>query len=509
MNRAFLYNVSANVMTFFLMMLMSVCLTPYIVHTLGVEAFGLIHLTQNMINYLSVITASLSAVVVRFFSVAAHKGEMEQAQRYLASYFVSSLFLSIGLFLLCLFMSQQLVDWLHVPAHLAKDTQIAFVLGGLLFMLNFVMSGIGAAPFYANKLYVSSVGQAIQMFGRALVIVLLFTVTTPAIWHIPLAAVMGSFAALGMGLYYFKKLIPWFSFKWRYVSLSSSLTLVRSGVWHSFEQMGILLFLQIDLLMTNLLIGAEATGQYAAILQFPLLLRTLAGTLAVVFAPTITKLYSNQDEQGLIQYAANAMKWSGLFVAFPAALLGGLAGPLMLLWLGPAFEELKWLLMIHAAYLCFTLMFLPLTYVPTAFNRFKVPAVVTLILGGSNVLLAYGLTHLLQLGLYGIASAGAVVLLMKNIVFLPLYTAKITKQKSTIFYKHTVVPLFGALFIWGICAGIQAVYDVTRWWELFCIGGICFVLYLGYLYQFAGTKQERIQLMRKVKQAAIERSVSR
>lgn len=105
MNRAFLYNVSANVMTFFLMMLMSVCLTPYIVHTLGVEAFGLIHLTQNMINYLSVITASLSAVVVRFFSVAAHKGEMEQAQRYLASYFVSSLFYPSVFFTLSIHVS--------------------------------------------------------------------------------------------------------------------------------------------------------------------------------------------------------------------------------------------------------------------------------------------------------------------------------------------------------------------------------------------------------------------
>nr|WGD98669.1 hypothetical protein P5627_06810 [Bacillus safensis] len=78
--------------------------------------------------------------------------------------------------------------------------------------------------------------------------------------------------------------------------------------------------------------------------------------------------------------------------------------------------------MIHAAYLCLTLMFLPLTYVPTVFNRFKVPAVVTLILGVSNVLFAYGLTHMLQLGLYGIASAGAMVLLIKNIVFLPFYT---------------------------------------------------------------------------------------
>ncbi|MGG1698306.1 MATE family efflux transporter [Bacillus zhangzhouensis] len=509
MNRAFLYNVSANLMTFVLMMLMSVCLTPYIVHTLGVEAFGLIHLTQNMINYLSVITASLSAVVVRFFSVAAHKGEMEKAQRYLASYFVSSIFLSISLFLLCIVLSQQMVDWLHVPVHLVKDTQIAFILGGLLFMLNFVMSGIGAAPFYANKLYVSSAGQAIQMFCRALVIVLLFTLTTPTIWHIPLAAVIGSLAAMGVGIYYFKKLIPWFSFKWRHVSFSSSLTLVRSGVWHSFEQMGILLFLQIDLLMTNLLMGAEATGQYAAILQFPLLLRTLAGTLAVVFAPTITRFYSNQDKQGLVQYAASAMKWSGLFVAFPAALLGGLAGPLMLLWLGPAFEELKWLLMIHAAYLCLTLMFLPLTYVPTAFNRLKVPAVATLILGASNVLLAYGLTHMLQLGLYGIASAGAIVLLIKNIVFLPFYTSKITKQKRTIFYKHTLVPLVGAVLIWGVCAGIQFVYDVTSWWELFCIGGLCFIVYMGYLYHFAGTKQERMQLVRKVKQAAAERAVSR
>ncbi|MEI4789365.1 MATE family efflux transporter [Bacillus sp. FJAT-53060] len=509
MNRAFLYNVSANLMTFVLMMLMSVCLTPYIVHTLGVEAFGLIHLTQNMINYLSVITASLSAVVVRFFSVAAHKGEMEKAQSYLASYFVSSIFLSIGIFLTCILLSQQLINWLHVPVHLAKDTQIAFILGGLLFMLNFVMSGIGAAPFYANQLYVSSAGQTVQIFCRAIVIVILFTFTTPTIWHIPLAAVIGSLTAMGVGIYYFKKLIPWFSFKWRHVSLSSSLTLVRSGVWHSFEQMGILLFLQIDLLMTNLLIGAEATGQYAAILQFPLLLRTLAGTLAVVFAPTITKFYSNQDEQGLIQYAAKAIKWSGLFVAFPAALLGGLAGPLMLLWLGPAFEELKWLLMLHAAYLCLTLMFLPLTYVPTAYNRFKIPAVVTLILGACNVLFAYGLTHMLQLGLYGIASAGAVVLLIKNIVFLPLYTSKITKQKSAIFYKQTVVPLLGALFIWGVCVAIEFVNDVTTWWELFCIGGICFILYMGYLYHFVGTKQERMQLMRKVKQAAAERAVSR
>ncbi|MFB8735818.1 hypothetical protein ACEQPO_25480 [Bacillus sp. SL00103] len=49
----------------------------------------------------------------------------------------------------------------------------------------------------------------------------------------------------------------------------------------------------------------------------------------------------------------------------------------------------------------------------------------------------------------------------------------------------------GALMIWGVCAGIQAIYNVTSWWELFCIGGFCFFLYMGYLYQFAGIKRRR------------------
>ncbi|MDG3045272.1 hypothetical protein OE903_20690 [Bacillus sp. B6(2022)] len=40
-----------------------------------------------------------------FFSVAAHKGEMEQAQRYLASYFVSSLFYPSVFFTLSIHVS--------------------------------------------------------------------------------------------------------------------------------------------------------------------------------------------------------------------------------------------------------------------------------------------------------------------------------------------------------------------------------------------------------------------
>ena len=66
-------------------------MTPFIVKTLGVEAFGFVHLTQNIINYFSIITVALSSVVVRFFSVAAHRGNKDEANAY-AYALASSLF---------------------------------------------------------------------------------------------------------------------------------------------------------------------------------------------------------------------------------------------------------------------------------------------------------------------------------------------------------------------------------------------------------------------------------
>lgn len=130
-------------------------------------------------------------------------------------------------------------------------------------------------------------------------------------------------------------------------------------------------FLQIDLLTANLMLGASASGKYAAIIQFPLLLRSLAGTVASLFAPIMTSYYSKGDMEGLMNYANKAVRLNGLLLALPAALLGGLAGPFLTIWLGPSFSTIAPLLFIHAGYLVVSLAFMPLFYIWTAFNQQK------------------------------------------------------------------------------------------------------------------------------------------
>jgi membrane-bound ClpP family serine protease len=57
---------------------------------------------------------------------------------------------------------------IRVPAGLLGDVQIALLIGSLLFLLTFVMSGFAAGPFFANKIYITSTIQAVQMLIRVL-----------------------------------------------------------------------------------------------------------------------------------------------------------------------------------------------------------------------------------------------------------------------------------------------------------------------------------------------------
>ena len=71
--------------------------------------------------------------------------------------------------------------------------------------------------------------------------------------------------------------------------------LLGTGGWIVVNQIGTLLYLSIDLIVVNRVGGAVAGGRYAAVMQWSTLLRTIAGTIAGVFAPTILYHYAGNN----------------------------------------------------------------------------------------------------------------------------------------------------------------------------------------------------------------------
>src|SRR5437660_840381 len=160
--------------------------------------------------------------------------------------------------------------------------------------------------------------------------------------------------------------------------------------------------------------------------------------LFCIFTPTMYHIYARGDIDGLVVYLNRAIKFVGLVMALCIGLICGFSEPLLRLWLGPAFCSLASLLFLMAIHLCMSLSMYPLYALPLAANRVKVPGVATLAIGVVNLLLALFMVWVLGWGMYGLASAGAITLTVRHLLFTPLYGARVLNQPYGTFLRGGV-----------------------------------------------------------------------
>jgi membrane protein EpsK len=237
--------------------------------------------------------------------------------------------------------------------------------------------------------------------------------------------IAGACLSIFGGFFFWRFLIPQLRISMASCNLAALQEMLSMGGWVSVSTVGTILFLGVDLLVVNRMFGPDACGQYAAVLQWSTLLRTFATTIAGVFGPTILFYYAQQDRDGLVLYSRRAVKFVGLLIGIPTAIISGFSAPLLRIWLGPSFVALAPLMVVLTAPLAVNLAYLPLHSICMATNKVRIPGLVQLAAGAANLALAILLASLPSLGMYGVAIAGAVVLCLRNIVFTPIYAAHI------------------------------------------------------------------------------------
>jgi membrane protein EpsK len=257
------------------------------------------------------------------------------------------------------------------------------------------------------------------------------------------------------------------------------------------NNIGAILYLGIDLLVVNRMFGPNAGGRYAAAAQWSALLRSLAGTVAGVFAPTMLYYYARHDIHGLVCYGRRAVKLTGLLMALPIGLVCGLSVPLLEAWLGPKFVDLAWLMSLMTVHLAVTIAVYPLFGIQQATNRVRVPAIVTLVMGAGNLGLAILLAGPMRLGLYGVAAAGAIALSAKNLIFTPLYAAHILQRRWDAFLWEILPLILLTLGTAVVGKLLVATGHVSGWFSLIEAGAGISLVYVPIGYWIILSHEER------------------
>jgi len=472
LKKQFPVNIVANIVYFVLNVGIGIWFVPYLINHLGVAAYGLVPLAISITEYMSLLTVSLNGAVSRYLTIDLQKRDTKTANQTFNTALFGSLWIVILIFPIAGLLSYFLPNFLNLPIDQKSNARLLFFLMMAVFLVRTVSSNFSVSSFAHNRFDLRNGVEGSRQIARVFFVVLLFNLFASKLYYVGLSYLGGALIGLFGAVWVWRKLTPELEIHFGSFTRSRLRDLLGMGGWMFLNQVAMLLFLNIELVVVNKLFGAESGGKYASVLQWSVLLRTMATILAGVLTPTILTYYARKQIDRVLNISIKAVKFLGLIMALPIGLVCGFASPLLSIWIGPRFSELAPLMWLIVAPLCINLAVIPLFANQLALNKVRVPGVVALSMGVANLALAILIPLVLGWGMYGVAAAGAIVLTFKNAIFTPWYGARILGKPWHTFLGSMLPGMIATLAIAIGSFVIDSNVNPSSWLELI----ICFSL---------------------------------
>ncbi|MCA9981497.1 MAG: oligosaccharide flippase family protein, partial [Anaerolineales bacterium] len=491
--RYFFLNSFSSVVLLVAKSIVGIWFTKFLIDNLSLAIYGLVPLAVAMTNYMSVVMTALNYAVGRYFTIDLRSGNLHTAVRTfntaLWGTILAVLFLAPFAFGFS-YASPRIFD---VPLGFELDAQMLFGLVMGAYLLSIVRSIFSLSSFATNRLDLQNWGLLLDLAVRIGIPILLFQLFAPSLWQVGLGAFVGAVLSFGLAVWVWRWLTPAVVIDLRAFEAKRLRPLMSTGGWIVLSQAGNLLLLNVDLIIVNLILGAEAGGQYGSVLQWSLLLRTIAIAMSAVLKPTALDLYARGQMVQLHQMVTQAVKLFGLFLALPVGGLMVYAAPLLTVWLGDSFASLSWLLACLVVHLAVNMSVLSLFHLQVTLNKVRWMGIGTAVAGVANVILGVWWTN--WLGMIGLALAGLVVFSVRNAILTPIYSAYIMQRPWYIYLK----PLSSIVIATGlatILAMLSALFVMPNSWITLILNGtVVAIVYTIIVYIFMLNRVDRDLIM--------------
>lgn len=415
-------------------------LTPYLVRELGEESYGFIGLSMNFVQYGTIVTAALNSMSGRFISVAYHKGDKEKASWIFSSVLVADLVLA-GFMLILSGVITYYLDWIvPVPENLVTTVKITFGITFLTFVISIVTSIFTTAAHIKNRVELNSVREVISNLFRVVLIVFLFTLFNAQLYFLALAGLGKGLLLLATSVRMKEKVLPDVEINIKKFSLDIVKTLLMSGIWMSLVQLSQVLMDGLDLLICNSVLGASMMGLLSVSKTVSSSTTILISTLGSTFNPHYTILYSKNKIKELIKEVCFTSKITIFIMIVPITGIIVFGNQFYTLWQSSLTAEQINTVQVLSVIACLNCLFATFSQcfmmLYSVCNKVKVPVLINIGIGVTSTIIVLLTVTFFDLGynnIYVIAGVSAILMSIRALTFVPIYSAKIIGEKWNVF----------------------------------------------------------------------------
>ena len=405
-----IYNVIFSCIAFLTNAYISLFITPFITESLGAEAYGFVKLANDFASYGSLVTLALNSMSSRFIMLANEKGNQEEARAYYTSVTIANILLAVVLLIPSLILVLCVNRILDVPQGMLKEVQFTFIWTFTNFLVCLAGTTFGNCFFLKNKLYISSIITSVTSLLRAIFIVVVFGIVGPKISILAFGAIVVTAIFMPCNVVFHRKLTPELYFDKRLFDFNKIRVVVASGIWNSITRLSQILTTGLDLLITNLLLGALEMGYLSVAKTIPNYISSLINTLGNAFTPNMMQYYAKNDMEGLNKTIRSSMRLMSIFSTIPNAILITMGTLFYSLWVPDQPSKLiNTLSVITVIGSCVQGPMQPLYQVFTLTNKIRQSSIAYIIQGFLSILVTILCVKHFGLGVYAIAGVSVLL----------------------------------------------------------------------------------------------------
>ena len=245
-HRQLAFNIAANFVSVMVSLLVSLLLTPYIVANIGKEAYSFVPISNNFVQYMTILTVAMTSMTARFVTLSMHKGEEEKAKSYFSTAFFTNLSIALVSLTAGFFIVMFLDRLIDIPQEILGDVRLLFIFMFLMFFVNVSTNIFSVPAFSVNRIDVTGMVTLVSILVRLLVIILAFVFFPPHVYYIGLS-ILAYMLIQGILNYFFsRRLMPALKIEFRRFDMKLAKELGSSGIWSSFNQLSTVLLTGLD-----------------------------------------------------------------------------------------------------------------------------------------------------------------------------------------------------------------------------------------------------------------------
>ena len=470
-------NIITNVARTVVMALVGVLLVPYYIDTLGLATYGIIPLATAMTSYIMIVSDSLVAACSRYTVIAIQRED----QREMNVAFNTALF-GIGKNVLMLIPVIVLFSLIspyifQISDNAILDVQLMFLLILLSAAIVTFTTAFNSIFSAFNKVYIFYIARILYTVIQVLIIILMFSFTTPSLIDIGIAYVVSAVVMFVIVYYFAMRTQP-------SVRVSRSLydsnvyrNMGTLGVWTIVVKVGNLLFIQTSLILSNIFFGSEVEGGFAIVVSLISMTNTACYSIVTAMEPLIYRCYSEGDNEKLVSVATTMMRFVGLTFAMPIAFVLIFPDVILSTWVGEEYVYLSDLIRIGFVSELLFCVVAVVANVPLTYLKMDILAKYTLVFGIINVVLASLCSVITNFNIQGITAIWAITIACLSL-YTVIFDAKITSTRKSIFIKPIVESYLALAISTGLLYILSDYISISpNWISLMLVFLSMFVVY--------------------------------